>query len=138
MSNANKSLGVKKLFFYDFPALKLDHSYIAEIADVINQKIIDYKPHKIFIPNGNDIHTDHVIIHEACLVACRPIEKFKIKEVLSYETLSETEWGKVQFHPNKFEILNKNNLQNKIKAFRKYKSQIKKIFTQDLLMELKT
>ena len=85
----------------------MDHSYIAEIADVINQKIIDYKPHKIFILTVILIHTDHVIIHEACLVACRPIEKFKIKEVLSYETLSETEWGKVQFHPNKFEILNK-------------------------------
>ena len=70
------------------------------------------------------IYNDHV---KKKLVSLLPIEKFKIKEVLSYETLSETEWG-VQFHPNKFEILNKNNLQNKIKAFRKYKSQIKKNF----------
>ena len=39
------------------------------------------------------------------MVACRPNDTFKIKELLSYETLSETEWGKIQFSPDKNEIL---------------------------------
>ncbi len=125
---ANKSLGVNKLLFYDFPALNLDSSYIAEIADAISENILKYKPHKIFIPNINDIHTDHIVVHEACLVACRPNNNFKIREVLSYETLSETEWGKIQFNPNRFEILTQNHIQKKIKAFQKYKSQVKKNF----------
>lgn len=125
---ANKAIGVKKVIFYDFPALALDSINISEIANIIKKNILEYKPDKVFIPNIDDIHSDHKIIHQASLVACRPVNNFKINEVLSYETLSETEWGETQFNPNKYEILRKKHLLKKITAFKKYKSQIKKNF----------
>lgn len=125
---ANKILGVKELIFYDYPALSLDNLNISEMAKTIKKNIIKFKPLKVFIPNSDDIHLDHQHVHTACLVACRPNNSFKIKELLSYETLSETEWGRIQFSPDKYEILSKKNLQNKIKAFKKYNSQIKKKF----------
>lgn len=125
---ANKFIGVSKLIFYDFPALDINNSYIGEISDTIQKDILKYKPTKIFIPSLEDIHSDHKVIHQACLVACRPINNFKIHEVLSYETLSETEWGTTQFNPNKYEILKKKHLLKKINAFKKYKTQIQKNF----------
>ena len=125
---ANKFIGVSKLIFYDFPALGINNSYIGEISDTIQKDILKYKPTKIFIPSLEDIHSDHKVIHQACLVACRPINNFKIHEVLSYETLSETEWGTTQFNPNKYEILKKKHLLKKINAFKKYKTQIQKNF----------
>tara|TARA_B100001564_G_C20420435_1_gene569879 strand:- start:6 stop:671 length:666 start_codon:yes stop_codon:yes gene_type:complete len=126
--SANKILGIKKLIFYDYPALSLDSLKISEMAKTIKKNILKFKPQKVFIPNSEDIHLDHKHIHTACLVACRPTDNFKIKELLSYETLSETEWGKNQFSPDKYEILSKKNIQNKIRAFKKYKSQMKKKF----------
>ncbi len=125
---ANKLIGVNELIFYDYPALSLDYLQISEMAKTIKKNILKFKPQKVFIPNSEDIHLDHQYVHAACLVACRPIGSFKIQELLSYETLSETEWGKNQFSPDKYEILSKKNLQNKINAFKKYKSQIGKKF----------
>ncbi len=126
--DANNSLGVSNIKFYDFPALKLNTSHISEIASVINKSILKFKPNKVFIPNINDIHSDHKIIHEASLVAVRPINTFQVDEVLSYETLSETEWGDIPFSPNKYEVLKKKHISDKLRAFKKYKSQIKKNF----------
>ena len=58
----------------------------------------------------------------------RPNKKRNLKKILSYEVLSETEWNENErsFNPNYFIILKKNNLSNKVKAFLKYKSQVKK------------
>lgn len=125
---ANNSLGVQSVKFYDFPALKLNISHISEIASVINKEILKFRPSKVFIPNIDDVHYDHKIVHEASLVAVRPINTIRVKEVLSYETLSETEWGNIQFSPNMYELLNKKHISNKLRAFKKYKSQIKKKF----------
>ena len=52
----------------------------------------------MFIPHIGDSHVDHQIIHKACL-ASRPITNYFIPLILSYETLSETEWG-----PKKYEL----------------------------------
>ena len=58
----------------------------------------------------------------------RPNKKFNIKKILSYEVLSETEWNENEksFSPNYFVSLNKAEINNKIKAFLYYKSQVKK------------
>ena len=125
---ANKKLGVKKVFFYDFPAPKLDQFPIHKISEKINILINNTKCDTVFLPYGNDLHKDHQCIYEASLVACRPINKSSVKNIFCYETLSETEWGIEGFCPNYFEILSNSELKNKILAFKEYKSQIKSDF----------
>ena len=45
---------------------------------------------------------------------------------MSYEVLSSTEWGfKKSFNPNFFLKLDKKNIEDKVKAFSFYKSEIK-------------
>ena len=55
-------------------------------------------------------------------------KKKQLKKILSYEVLSETEWNENEksFNPNYFIKLSKNDINKKIKAFLKYKSQVKK------------
>ena len=125
---ANKRLGVKKVFFFDFPAPRLDQYPIYKISEKINTLINKIKCETVFLPYGNDIHKDHQCIYQASLVACRPINNNLVKNIFCYETLSETEWGFDAFHPNYFETLSNSDLKNKILAFREYKSQIKDDF----------
>ena len=125
---ANKRIGVKKVFFFNFPAPKLDQYPIYKISEKINNLIKKIKCETVFLPYGNDIHKDHQCIYEASLVACRPIDDNLVRNIFCYETLSETEWGLVGFHPNYYEILTNEDLKNKISAFKEYKSQIKNNF----------
>ena len=124
---ANKKLGVK-VFFFNFPAPKLDQYPIYKISKKINDLINKVKCETVFLPYGNDIHKDHQCIYQASLVACRPINNNLVKNILCYETLSETEWGLDSFHPNYYEVLSNVDINNKISAFKEYKSQIKDNF----------
>ena len=128
--SANKYLSVNRIFFLDFPAPNLDQYPISKIADSIKNYINKIEPLYVFIPFVGDAHIDHQIVYKASIVALRPINKFKVKNIFCYETLSETEWGdnlsRNIFVPNYFIPLKKSYLEKKINAMKKYKSQIKK------------
>jgi N-acetylglucosamine malate deacetylase 1 len=125
---ANEFIGTKKLFFENLPALTLNQYPIYKISNIIERYILKIKPEVVFIPSSNDIHEDHKIIFKAAKVSLRPNKKINVKKILSYEVLSETEWNENEkaFSPNYFVKLNKLNINHKIKAFLKYKSQVKK------------
>ncbi len=125
---AHTVLGVDSTEFLDFPAPALDNVEAYKIANAIQLKVKNFNPDVVYIPHRGDIHKDHRMVFEACLVALRPVNGLKIKQILSYETLSETEWaapfGDDAFIPNHFEIID-DYLNMKIRAFECFKSQIK-------------
>tara|TARA_B100000787_G_scaffold152593_1_gene126350 strand:+ start:43981 stop:44655 length:675 start_codon:yes stop_codon:yes gene_type:complete len=125
---SNNFIGTKKLFFEDLPALNLSNYPIYKIANVINKYIAEINPEIVLIPSANDIHDDHKIIFKAAKVSMRFNKKNNIKKILSYEVLSETEWNENEksFNPNYFVKLDKSDIDKKVKAFLKYKSQVKK------------
>ena len=125
---ANNLIGTKKLYFENLPALNLSNYPNYKITNIINKYINKVDPEIILIPSSNDIHDDHKIIFNAAKVAMRSNKKRKLKKILSYEVLSETEWNENEkaFSPNYFVSLKKSDINNKIKAFLKYKSQVKK------------
>ena len=125
---SNNFIGTKKLFFEELPALNLSNYPIYRIANIINKYIEEINPEIVLIPSINDINEDHKIIFKAAKVAMRPNKKNNIKKILSYEVLSETEWNEDEkpFNPNYFVSLDKSDINKKVKAFLKYKSQAKK------------
>ena len=127
-NRANNFIGTKKLFFEDLPALNLNNYPLYKITNIINKYIKKIDPEILFIPSQNDIHDDHKIIFKAAKVSVRPNKTTKLKKVLSYEVLSETEWNENEkaFNPNYFISLKKNDINRKVNAFLKYKSQVKK------------
>lgn len=127
VEKANKILGVEKTYFLDFPTVKLDTIPQKELNNAIHKVITKVKPDIMYIPHKGDLNKDHRLIFEASLVAIRPINKHRIKKVLSYETLSETEWGQsiYPFVPNVYIDISK-SLNKKLEAMKVYKNQIKK------------
>jgi LmbE family N-acetylglucosaminyl deacetylase len=126
VSKANQILKVKKTFFLNFPTAKLDTIPQKDINEAIGRVIKETKSQIIFIPHQGDLHSDHKIIFLSSLVATRPDRHSFIEQVLSYETLSETEWGNpiYPFLPNIYEDISE-FLEKKIEAMDAYKSEIK-------------
>ena len=126
---ANNFIGTKRLFFENLPAINLNNYPVYKITNIIDKYIRDINPEIVLIPSINDIHDDHKIIFKAAKVAMRPNKISNLRKILSYEVLSETEWNEdgKSFNPNYFVRLKKSDIDNKVKAFLKYKSQVKKL-----------
>ena len=120
--------GLKILFFENLPALNLNNYPIYKISNIIRKYILKINPETVLIPSINDIHDDHKIIFKAAKVSMRNNNNNKIKKILSYEVLSETEWNENEksFNPNYYISLDRSDINKKVKAFLKYKSQVKK------------
>jgi len=126
IEQASKILGVKKTYFLDYPAAKLDTISQKELNEAISKVISDVKPDILYIPHKGDLNKDHRLIFQSTLVAIRPV-KHKIKKVLSYETLSETEWGQLiePFIPNVYVDISE-TFDKKREAMKAYKSELRK------------
>ena len=125
---ANFFIGTKKLIFENLPGLNLNNYPFFKITNIIDKYLEKIDPEIALIPSSNDIHDDHKIIFKAAKVSMRSNKKRNLKKILSYEVLSETEWNEdgKSFNPNYFLSLSRANIENKVKAFLKYRSQVKK------------
>jgi len=128
---SNKILGIKETFFLDLPTVKLDTIPQKELNDSISKCVENIKPEILYIPFGGDLNKDHRLVFESSIVATRPKPKNSIKKVLSYEVLSETEWGSLRaqemkdiFIPNIYIDIS-NTLEFKLEAMSCYKSELK-------------
>lgn len=127
LAAAHQVLGVTGVQFLDFPAPKLDTVPGHVLADRIRQSIHATQPEIVYLPHFGDIHSDHRAVYYATLVAARPIHGLLVRRLLSYETLSETEWsppaGDQSFVPTVFVDIS-GVLERKLEAMRCYASQL--------------
>ena len=99
---ALNSLGVNSYKFNNLPCGRLDKEPIIEIAKIIEEEISIYKPATVLTHSSNDVNNDHKIIFRAVVQATRPVGKI-VKNLLSFEILSSSEWNYVEvFKPNLF------------------------------------
>ena len=128
LQEAHGVLGVTEARFLDFPAAKLDTVPGHEVADGIGRCIREIQPSVVYLPHGGDIHADHQAVYLATLVAARPINGCSVKKLLTYETLSETEWGSPRaesaFIPTVFVDVGK-YLETKLDAMSRMSMQLK-------------
>lgn len=123
-----KSLGIQEIYFKNLPEQKLDSIPLIDIVKEIEKIIEKVKPDIIYTHHKGDINQDHKAVFQATLIAARPKNKY-IKEIYSYELPSSTEWGEPFlesiFIPNVFIDIT-NEIEKKIRAFKKYRSQVEK------------
>ena len=99
---ALRSLGVSSYNFYNLPCGRLDKEPIIEIAKIIEKEILDYMPTTVLTHSSIDVHNDHKITYRAAVQATRPVGKI-VKNLLSFEVLSSTEWNYIEaFMPSIF------------------------------------
>jgi len=125
IKKSNKILGIKKTYFLNFPSAKIDTIPQKKLYEAIFSVIKKAQPDVLYIPHGGDINKDHRIIFESALAASKPFSH-KIKKILSYETLSETEWGQAikPFIPNLYINISE-TFSKKLKAMKAYGSELK-------------
>ena len=122
-----KELGIKKTFYADLPNQLLDELPLLKIAQTIEKVIEEVKPSIIYTHSRMDTNQDHRVVFEATLIAARPLPESSVKRILSYETLSSTEWRVLpnqMFTPNYFVDISK-YIDKKIKAFSCYTTEAK-------------
>ncbi len=125
--NAHKVLGVTDTFFLNLPAAMLESIPRYELNSAIGKLISEIRPEEVFIPHRGDMHLDHKMIVDACMVAVRPRFDYSVKRIYAYETLSETEWDIPNttnaFIPNVYVDITK-YIDKKLAAMEEYKTQI--------------
>ena len=125
---AGQLLGVKETLFFDFHAPELDTVPLAELSRKITEVLTRLQIHTVYLPHRGDIHYDHELVFRAGLVAARPTGNYSVKEIVCYETLSETEWAPPfpdsAFIPTHFVNITK-QMDLKKEAMGCYKSQLR-------------
>lgn len=122
---AAKIMGVKNIEFMDFPDNEMDKVSNLEITKKIESSITGFRPDVIFTHSQNDINVDHRMLYDATITATRPHSKYQVKEVISFEVPSSTEWYfPAKFSPNMFIDISK-ELATKIRALSAYKTEIR-------------
>jgi len=118
---AGKILGISKIYFFEYPDMKLDTISHLELNEKLERIMNRVNPEIVFTVSENDLNKDHQIVYDSTLIATRP-HTSNVKKVIAYEIPGLT---KKPFNPNFYEDVTK-FFNYKIKAFKKYNSEVQK------------
>ena len=125
--DAHSILGVRSVRYLEFPAPRLDTIPRHQIADAVAGMIRELGPEIIYVPHHGDMHFEHGMTYEACLVAARPGRQPVVRRILAYETPSETDWSPPvsgsAFQPTVY-IDIESQLEKKLRAMACFASQL--------------
>jgi LmbE family N-acetylglucosaminyl deacetylase len=126
--NANKILGVKKVYTFGFPDNRFDTVPLLDIIKTIEEIKEALKPDIVFTHHYGDLNIDHQITFKAVMAACRPTKDESVKEIYSFEIPSSTEWNApsslTYFMPDYFVDVSK-SLKVKINALKEYETELR-------------
>lgn len=124
---AGKIVGFKAMTFLEFPDNAFDTVAILDIAKAVEQKLAEFKPDIVYTHHEYDLNVDHRLTFQAVLTASRPCNVDAPREILTFETLSSTEWQSKDhkaFTPNVYKNI-EGTIEKKIAALSKYTSEIR-------------
>jgi len=127
IERSGKILGIAKTFSLGFPTVKLDTIPQKELNDRLSEIVKEVRPDVVYTTSGADLNRDHRLVFEATLVATRPVPGSPVKKLLSYEVVSETEWGRALgvFCPNYYVRLDAEDMRKKVVAMQAYASELR-------------
>ncbi len=105
-----------------FPTTGLDTLPLRELIAAVANVLDRVRPEILYLPFPDDAHSDHRIVFNACAACSKWFRSPFLREILSYETLSETNFGldpQANFRPNLYVDIH-DHLDGKIDAMRLY------------------
>lgn len=121
-------LGVKSIFFGEFPDNRMDTIALLDIIKPIEALVAKYQPDTVFTHHAGDVNIDHQRIHEAVVTACRPQCGHPVNALLCFEVPSSTEWqlpgSAPVFAPNWFVDIS-DTLERKLAALDAYAAELR-------------
>jgi len=96
--------GIAGIHRLDLPTTRLDMLALGDVIAEVGVIFTEVKPEILYLPFRADAHSDHRVVYDACMAHAKWFRTPSLKEVLIYETPSETDFQSdlsVQpFHPN--------------------------------------
>ncbi|MBU0587278.1 MAG: PIG-L family deacetylase [Gammaproteobacteria bacterium] len=94
IEQVRQGLGVlpQHMFELGFPTTRLDELRATDLVNRFSQVFSDFQPDEVLLPHAHDIHSDHRIVFNAACACTKWFRYPSVKRVLSYETLSETDF----------------------------------------------
>lgn len=123
-------LGVKEVIFEEIPAVLVADQPVWKLNRITGNVVKRVRPDILYVPFPFDLHKDHREIFHSFSVAWRPGLKtgHTIKEIYTYETLSETHWNfpyvEADFIPNVWIDISE-YLETKVQALQCFRSQMR-------------
>jgi len=125
---AARILGVRETVHWNFPDMRLDTVEHVVLNRAIEELIEDTKCDTIFVHHAGDVNLDHQLVHRSVAVATRPHPGQPVKNVLTYEVNSSTEWGarapRAMFWANFFVDISA-TIQPKLRALECYTDELR-------------
>jgi LmbE family N-acetylglucosaminyl deacetylase len=119
-----KAIGYNEVSIYNFPDNRFDIVPLLDIIKIVEKEKNEFQPNVLFTHHGGDVNIDHQRTFEAVITACRPMAHETVKTIITFETMSGTEWRASSdprhFIPNLFFSLSPADLDAKIKAMECY------------------
>ena len=102
---AHDILGICSTTFLGMPDNRLDSLSLLDIVQPLEAIVAQLMPEIVYTHHYGDLNVDHRVTHQAVMTACRPLPGSTVREILTFEVMSSTEWGSVglaPFLPNLF------------------------------------
>lgn len=126
--NAADALGAERPIFLGLPDNRLDSLPLLDVVKQVERVRDAVNPDTVLLHHGGDLNVDHRIAHVAAITAFRPLPGSAARRLLSFETLSSTEWATEacgpRFRPNMFLSI-ADVLERKLAAFAAYAGEIR-------------
>ena len=120
---------MEQVYQLDYSPANLDNVPLKNLIDDITKIFKEIKPDIIYLPFRNDVHSDHRIVFDAIMSCTKSFRYPSIKKILTYETISETEFAPPLknniFQPNSYSDIS-DYIEEKIKIMNIYESEIGK------------
>jgi LmbE family N-acetylglucosaminyl deacetylase len=103
--SALRILGVRQWHALDFPDNRMDSLPLLDVVQALEPIIEQVQPRRVYTHHHGDLNVDHRVTHKAVMTACRPAPGCSVREILTFEVMSSTEWatpGSNPFVPNAF------------------------------------
>jgi LmbE family N-acetylglucosaminyl deacetylase len=125
---ACRILGCTSVEFLALPDNRMDGLMLLDVVKEIEARIRTHAPSTLLTHHCGDVNVDHRVVHQAVIVACRPVPGHKFRELLFFEVPSSTEWRPPgsgdDFVPNYFVDIS-STLDRKILALDVYTSELR-------------
>ena len=100
---------------------------MGEVIQKFSQLFRDFEKKEFLIPQRGDVHMEHRVVFDVASACCKWFWYPSVQSVLTYATLSETEFGldpDTESHPNIFVDIS-SFLEHKITLLQIYKSELR-------------
>jgi LmbE family N-acetylglucosaminyl deacetylase len=121
-------LGVVGVRLLSMPDNRMDGIELLDVVKRVEEEIARLHPRRIYTHHRDDLNVDHRIVHDAVAAAARPLPGTCVREVMTFEVPSATEWrlagSGIPFVPNVFVDIGR-TLDRKCKALEAYASEMR-------------